>query len=85
MNNGDRAEADEHDPEQRRGQPHRIFALPLLQEFREHRHECRRQRRLSEELRDVVGHLVGDRERGGEARGSEVAREHDFAKQPHDA
>ena len=52
----DRAEADQHDPEERRGQPQRFAALALLQQVREDRHERGRQRRLGEQVGHEVRH-----------------------------
>ena len=51
----DRAQRDQKDPEQRRGQPERLALLALLQQVGEHRHERRRQGRVGEQLRDEIG------------------------------
>ena len=54
-NDGDRTQDDQHDPEQRRGQPYRLFAPPLLEQIGEHRHERRRQGRVGEQVATRFG------------------------------
>ena len=80
----DRAEDDQHDPEQRRGQPEGLFAPALLEQVGEDRHERRRQRRVGEQVADQVRDLEGDREGRGRAAGAEEARGDDFAHQAGD-
>jgi len=76
---GDRAEHDQQDPEQRRGQPQRLFAPAPLQQIGEHWNEGGRQRRVREQVADQVRNLEGERERRHRAGRAEEARRHDFA------
>ena len=57
------AEDDQHDPEQRRGQPECLPAPTLLEQVGEHGHERGRQRGVGEQVADQVRDLERDRER----------------------
>ena len=49
------------------------FFAPVLQQFREDRHERGRERRVGEQVAHQVGHLEGDREGASTRAGPEEA------------
>ncbi len=75
---GDRAEDDEDDPEQGRGQPEGLALAPLLEQFGEDRHERRGEGGVGKQVAYEVGDLKGDRERRDRSPRPEEARGDDF-------
>ncbi len=82
---GDRAEAEEQEPEQSRGDTPRSFALALLEQFAEDGDERGRERGIRDERANEVRHLEGDREGVDLAGGAEVVRGDDLADEAEDA
>ena len=60
---GERAEAEQHQPEDARRDPPCPPAITLLEQLAEHGHERRRKRRVRDERPKQVRDLEGDRER----------------------
>ena len=79
-----RGQAEQHEPEERRGYAPRAL-LVLLEQLREDRDERRRECRVRDERADEVRELVGNRERVDPAAGAEVVRRDDLAHEPEDA
>ena len=80
-----RAQAEEEEPEQRRGDAPRPSAVALLEQLAEHRHERAGEGGVRDEDADQVRDLERDRERVDRApRAEVVARDH-LADQPEDA
>ena len=64
----ERAEHQEDQEEEARGDAERLLALALLEQLREDRHEGALERRVGEQRADQVRDLEGDRERRHRAR-----------------
>ena len=79
-----RAQAEQHKPEDRRGDAPRTL-LVLLEQLREDRDEGRRERRVRDECTEEVRELEGHGERVDAATGAEVVRRDDLAHEPEDA
>ena len=86
MNSGrDGAQPEQQQPEERRRDPPRSRALPLLEELAEDRDERSRERGIGDESADEVGDLERDRERVDGAAGAEVVGDDDLAHEPEHA
>ena len=80
-----RAEAEQHQPEERRGDAPGALALSLLEQLAEDGDERGGERRVGDERANEVRHLEGDREGVDLAGGAEEVRGDDLADEAEDA
>ena len=82
---GQRAEADDHDPEERRGDAPRALPFVLLEQLAENGDEGRAERHVGDEGADEVRHLERDRECVDRSLDPEVPPHDDLAEEAEDA
>ena len=82
---GQRAEAEQQEPEEGRGDPPRALAVALLEQLAEDGNEGGGERGVGDERAEEVRHLEGDREGVDLAGGAEVVRRDDLADEAEDA